>query len=59
LTELWFYVPLDTKLVISEMFPNPISTGLVIFHTNFVWKTKPNTTKARIHQSKDMYYNTQ
>jgi len=21
-------------------------------------KTKPNTTKAHIHQSKDMYYNT-
>jgi len=21
-------------------------------------KTKPNTTKARIHQSKEMYYNT-
>jgi len=22
------------------------------------WKTKPNTTKAHIHQSKEMYYNT-
>ena len=22
-------------------------------------KTKPNTTKARIHQSREMYYNTQ
>jgi len=21
-----------------------------------VWKTKPNTTKAHIHQSKEMYY---
>jgi len=25
LTELWFYVPLDTKQVISETFPKPIS----------------------------------
>jgi len=24
LTELWFYVPLDTKQVISETFPKPI-----------------------------------
>jgi len=23
-----------------------------------VWKTKPNTTKAHIQQSKQMYYNT-
>jgi len=25
LIELWFYVPLDTKYVISETFPKPIS----------------------------------
>ena len=25
LTELWFYVPLDTKYVISETFSKPIS----------------------------------
>jgi len=25
LIELWFYVPLDTKHVISEMFPKPTS----------------------------------
>jgi len=24
-TELWFYVPLNTKQVILEMFPKPIS----------------------------------
>ena len=45
LIESWFYVLLDTKLVISETFPKPIS---------FVWygKTEPNTTKAHIHQTK-------
>ena len=51
LTALWFYVPLDTKYVISETFPCQ-SFGLT-------WKeTKLNTTKARIHQSKETYYST-
>jgi len=27
-------------------------------HLAWYEKTKPNTTKARIHQSKEMYYNT-
>jgi len=50
LTELWFYVPLDRKLVISKMFPKPISSlGWLGME-----KTKPNTTKAHIHQSKEM-----
>jgi len=48
---MWVYVPLDTKQVISETSRKPISwLG--------VKKTKPNTTKAHIHQSKEMYYNT-
>jgi len=53
LIELSFHVPLDTKQVISETF---------FFKANLLaWygkKTKPNTTKARIHQSKEMYCNT-
>ena len=52
LIELWFYVPLDTKMVISETFPQ---VSLFSWYTK---KTKPNTTKAHIHQSKEMYYNT-
>ena len=40
---MWFNVPLDTKQVISETF-----LGME--------KTKPNATKARTHQSKEMYY---
>ena len=50
MTELWFYVPLDTKQVISEMFyrANPLAW--------YGKETKANTTKARIHQSKEMYY---
>jgi len=34
--------------------------GDVLQANLFAWygKTKPNTTKARIHQSKEMYYNT-
>jgi len=40
--ELWFYVPYDTKQVISETFPQA--------SLDLVWKkNKPNTTKARIH----------
>jgi len=39
------------KHVILGHFPKPISwLGME--------KTKPNTTKARVHQSKEMYYNT-
>jgi len=51
-TELWFYVPLDTKQVISETFAQ---VNLLAWYGK---ETKPNTTKARIHQSKEMYYNT-
>jgi len=41
---LRFYVPFDTKYVISEAFPKPVSwLGMK--------KPKPNTTKARTHQS--------
>jgi len=47
LIALWLYVPLDTKQVISETFPKPSRLG--------VEKQKPNATKARIHQSKEMY----
>ena len=44
---LWFYVPVDTKYVISETFPKPVSwLGME--------KTKPNTTEARITQSKNI-----
>jgi len=47
---LRFYVPLDTKQVISETFPKPIFwLGME--------KTTTNTTKAHIHQSKEMYNN--
>ena len=45
LIELRFYVPLDTKQVISEMFSQPIcwlSTE----------ETKPNTTKASLIKTK-------
>ena len=50
---LWFCVPLDTQWVISETFP---------LANLLAWcggkKTKPNTTKARIYQSKQIYCNT-
>jgi len=48
---LWFYVPLDTKI---GHFKDICQAKL------FAWygKTKPNTTKAQTHQSKEMYYNT-
>jgi len=44
LTELRFYVPL----------------GDVLQANRLAWcgKTKPNTTKAHIHQSKELYHNT-
>jgi len=42
------YASLDTKQVILETFPKPISKfGME--------KTKPNTTKVHFHQSKEMY----
>jgi len=47
LIELWFNIPLDTKIGHFGGFPQE-SLGLV-------WKTRPNTTKALIHQSKEMY----
>ena len=40
-TELWFYVPLDTKKVISESFPRP--ANLLAWYGK---KTKPNPTKS-------------
>jgi len=51
LIELRFYIPSRHKIGHFGDVP----------HTNlFAWygKTKPNTTKARIYQSKEMYYNT-
>jgi len=45
---LRFYVPLNTKWGISEMFPQ---ASLLAWYG----KTKHNTTKAHIHQSKEMY----
>jgi len=51
LTELLFYVPLDIKQVTLETFP---SANLLAWYE----KTKPNITKARIHISKEMCYNT-
>ena len=51
LIELWFYFPLDTKWSHLGDISTSQSLGLV-------WKkTKPNTTNARIHQSKEMYDN--
>ena len=44
LIELWFY---DTKYFMSETFPQ---TNILAWYG----KTKPNTTKARIHQSKEV-----
>jgi len=48
---LRFYIPLDTKQVILQMLPKPIS-----------WldmeETKPNTIKAHIRQSNEMSNNT-
>jgi len=51
LIELKFYVLLNTKWVISETLPKPISWLAME-------KIKPNTTKAHIHKSKETYYNT-
>ena len=70
-TQLLYNLPLiikDTSLLVSSgtsclnLF-QPIHVPLI---TKYVYqiswlgmeKTKPNTTKARIHQSKEMYYNT-
>ena len=36
-------------------FGGASQANLLAWHVN---ETKPNTTKARIHQSKEMYYNT-
>jgi len=48
LIKLKFHVPLNRSF--RRHSPSQ-SHGLV-------WKTEPNTTKAHIHQSKQMYYNT-
>jgi len=42
----------DTKEVILDTFPK---ANLLAWHRK---KTKPNTTKAHIRQSKEMYYST-
>ena len=44
-TGQWFYVLLDTLQVISETFPQD---NLLAWYNE---KTKPNTTKARIHST--------
>jgi len=49
---MWFYVPVDTKYAISETLPQASLLSL------YGKETKPNTTKARTHQSKEMYHNT-
>jgi len=51
LIELWFYVALDRKKGHFGDVPQP--NRLAGYE-----KTKPNKTKACIHQSKEMYYNT-
>jgi len=51
LIELWFYVPTRHKI---GHFGDVPQANLLAWYR----KTKPNTTKARIHQSKEMYYNT-
>jgi len=51
LTELWFYVSLDTK---RRHFRDVPQANLLAWYG----KTKPNRTKAHIHQSKQIYYNT-
>ena len=45
LIKLWFYVPLDTKQVISDTFPKPNS-----------WLGMEKLNLTHIHQSKEMYY---
>jgi len=51
LTQLTFYVPINTKRSFQRRSPKPVSwLGME--------KTKPNTTKAHIHQSKERYNNT-
>jgi len=47
---LWFYVPLDTKQVISATFPQ---ANLLAWYG----KNKPNATKARAHQSNETHDN--
>jgi len=51
LTELKFYVPPDT---ITGHFQDVPQANLLAWYG----KTKPNATKERIHQSKEMHYNT-
>jgi len=51
LIELWFYIPTRHK---TGHFGDVPQTKLLAWYG----KTKPNTTKAHIHQSKEMYYNT-
>ena len=51
LIELWFYVPLNTKQVILETFPKPIS---------WPGMEKLNLTQQKniFYQSKEMYFDT-
>jgi len=51
LIELWFYTSLDTKI---DHIGDVPQANLLAWYG----KTKPKTTKAHIHQSKEMYYNT-
>jgi len=51
LVELGFYVPLDTK---HGSFQRRLLKPIYWLGV----ETKPNSTKARIHQSKQMHYNT-
>jgi len=49
MTELRFYIPLDTEQVISVQRDS--QSNLLAWYG----KTKPNTTKAHIDQSKEIY----
>jgi len=53
LIELRFYIPLDTKIGHFGDVPQA-KLNLLAWYG----KTKPNTTKAHIYQSKQMYYTT-
>jgi len=52
---------IQSSVVVLRRTPNKIGHFGDVPQANFLaWygKTKPNTTKAHIQQSKDMYYNT-
>jgi len=53
LIELWFYVPLDTKWIIPEMFPKPISwLGVEKLNLTQQKRTFTNQKKCTTTQNK-------